>query len=99
MLTCVLTLLLVVGSVESHQPTTYDNPRLYGDCLVRHVSLSIFISPYAPELVITREFDQFRIVLPEETGSYELQYVFSQEFAELWPKGKIIVRHGPRGFW
>lgn len=103
---CYLTLLLIVGAPGSSQPTTYDNLRSYGTCIGRSGTYQIYISPYAPELVIAREFDLFRVQLPKQAGYYELQFIVPRhqvrfykrtEHAELLPIGQIDVACEPKG--
>lgn len=104
-MTCLLTLLLVIAG--QGQPSTYDNPRVYGDCMVRPHTLSIYISPYSGELVIAREFDIYYVEVPTKPGYYEFQYVFKSDHAyvhektegELLPIGKCLVRRGPKGYY
>jgi hypothetical protein len=96
---CLLTLLLIIGAPGSDQPTTFDNPRLYGECAIHGMTLSIAIPLNGHELIMEKGFDIFRVELPKKPGYYELQYVFPHEFAELWPKGQVIVKRGPKGMY
>ena len=96
---CYLTLLLIVGGPNSGQPTTWENPRVYGTCIGRTSSFSIYISPYNPELVIVRDWQMVRISLPKEPGYYEVQYRWLADTIETIPKRDLIVRHGPVGYY
>ena len=95
MTACYLTLLLVIEAGGSDPIPSLENPIFEGDCLIRSGQVSLYVSPFSKELVITREFDMFRIALPTRPGSYQFRYIFGRDTADVWPEGEYPVRKGP----
>ena len=91
-----MTVLLLVSSVGE---ASFENQEMFGRCSLVPNTIFIRIDPVRQELVLTRQFDVFRIPLPAEEGTYDLVYYFGEEFAELEPGGKLLVMRGPRGYW
>ena len=94
---CVITLLLIIGN--SPIESSYENPRFFGECLARRNSITAYISVERKALILVKQYELFEIELPKEKGYYQIQYMFGDDYAYIYPGKPIIVRRGPKGYW